>query len=52
MEGTSMLKNQIPRLENGAKMNTALSSGEKRNQAHAEYVDSGLLCVPPSLKSI
>ncbi len=56
MEGTSslrgMLKNHIPHLENEAKMNMALSSGEKRNQAHTECVDSGLLCVPTSLKSI
>ena len=56
MERTSrlrgMLKNQIPRLENVAKMNMALYSSEKRNQAHTECVDSGLLCVPTSIKSI
>lgn len=56
MEGTSrlrgMLENQIPCLKNGATMNVALSSGEKRNQAHTECVDFGILCVPTSLKSI
>lgn len=41
------VKNQIPQLKNGAKMNIALSSGEKTNQTHPST-----LCVPTCLKSI
>lgn len=51
MEGTSrlrgMLKNQIPRLENVAKMNMALYSSEKRNQAHTECVLACFVCPHP-----
>lgn len=49
MERTFRLRGM---LKNEAKMNMALSSAEKSNQARTECVYSGLLCVPTTLKSI